>query len=79
MEQGGGGNERGLVSGLRTRGLRALQITIEPTLFFFHLAIHIQTASANQITILKTCLIDFNHNETVCQHLKEYDDINSGK
>ena len=59
--------------------LRILKcITIEPAVFMISLSMTIENISNSQIVIDKTCNIDYEYNETVCDSLvTDFKDENS--
>ena len=47
----------------------AKSITIEPAVFLVSLSTTIENIANSQLVIDKTCEVDFNYNETVCDNL----------
>ena len=46
-------------------------ITIEPAMFIIAFAAHIDDLASSQMIILKSCLTDFQYNETVCYNITD--------
>ena len=59
--------------------LAITNITIEPALFLLSFSGNLEDISVNQMLIYKSCRVDFNFNETVCDNLvtdfKEENDL----